>query len=432
MAKRGTTSLTSCRGTVAPWAPNPDGIVWTLAVKGGVVYVGGGFGTIGGRRRNLIAAVDSRTGVVTDWNPQANTADPGNYGPFVRSIAIHGHTVYVGGLFTHFGADLRSNLAALDLRTARPTPWNPTVGGIVNTVAVDERFVYVGGSLWSVGGELRNGLAAIDVRSGALTPWNLHPVRPDFPWYQPPIVSALALRGGVLYAAGCFEKIGGQLRHGLAAIDASTGALLPWAPDPEGGSPYTYLNTLLVVGSSVYVGGNFTSVGGAERNELAEVDARTGAATSWNPRPNSEVWALAYDDESIYAGGYFTSLGNWQRRSCLAALDATTGELTSWDAHLAGYQVHALAVRGSTLYVGGDFSEVSGLGRSYLGGLRSGNRESGAMDTACRRAGVVSRAFRLCALRGGPVRLHRWTGAAPHRGDSADRWYRDGVGSECG
>ncbi|MBI5710255.1 MAG: T9SS type A sorting domain-containing protein [Candidatus Eisenbacteria bacterium] len=353
-------------GTVASWAPNPNGVVWALAVKGGVVYVGGGFGTIGNRRRNLIAAVDGRTGRATDWDPQADTADPGNYGLFVRSIAIHGHTVYIGGRFTHLGAEQRSNLAALDLRTARPTPWNPTVGGIVHAIAADERYVYIGGHVWSVGGQLRNGLAAVDARSGALASWDLHPARPNFPWYQPPIVSALALRGGVLYAAGCFEKIGGQVRHGLAAIDALTGALLPWAPDPAGGSPYTYLNTLLVVGSSVYIGGNFKSAGGAERNCLAEVDARTGLATSWNPRPNSEVWALAADDESIYAGGYFTFLGTWQRRPCLAALDATTGELKSWDAHLAGYQVHALTVRGSTLYVGGDFSEVGGLGRSYL------------------------------------------------------------------
>lgn len=353
-------------GRVAPWAPNPDGIVWALAVKGGVVYAGGGFGTIGNRRRNLVAALDGRTGRVTDWDPQADTAVPNDYVVFVRSIAIHGTTVYIGGQFTHMGSEQRRNLAALDMRTARVTPWNPTIGGIVHAIAVDERFVYVGGHVWSVAGQLRNGLAAIDVRTGALESWDLHPVRPDFPWYQPPIVSALALRGGVLYAAGCFETIGGQVRHGLAAINTSTGALLPWAPGPAGGSPYTYVNTLLVVGSSVYIGGNFTSVGGAERNKLAEVDARTGAATAWNPRPNSEVWALASDDESIYTGGYFTSLGNWRRRTCLAALDATTGELTSWDARLAGYQVQVLAVRGSTLYVGGDFSEVGGLGRSYL------------------------------------------------------------------
>lgn len=354
-------------GAVAAWAPNPDGIVWALAVKGGVVYAGGGFGMIGNRRRNLIAAVDARTGRVTEWDAHADTAIPNDYVVFVRAIVLRGNTIYVGGRFTHLGAEQRSNLAALDVRTALPTPWNPTVGGIVHAIAVDERFVYVGGNLWSVAGQLRNGLAAIDVRTGALDPWDLHPVRPNFPRYTtPPIVSTLAWRGNVLYAAGCFETIGGQARHGLAAVDATSGALLPWAPDPAGGPPYTHVNTLLIVGASIYIGGNFTSVGGAERSMLAEVDARTGAATPWNPRPNSEVWALASNDGSIYAGGYFTSVGDWERRTCLAALDATTGELTSWDARLAGYQVQALTVHGSTLYVGGDFSEVGGLGRSYL------------------------------------------------------------------
>ncbi len=357
-------------GTVAQWAPNPDGTVWALAAKEGALYVGGSFGTIGGQRRNLFAAIDGRTGRVTDWDLQADTATPGIYGLLVRSMAIHGNTLYIGGGFTHLGAEQRGNLAAVDLRTGRPTPWNPMVDGMVYAIAVDERHVYVGGydggQVWRVGGERRSGLAAIDVRSGALAAWDLHPERPSDPYFYEPAVSALALQGGVLYAAGCFVTIGGEVRNGLAAIDASSGALLPWAPNPAGGSLYPNLESLLVDGSSVYIGGYFSSVGGAERNCLAEVDARTGLATPWNPRPNTDVLALATDGESIYAGGYFTFLGNWQRRSCLAALDATTGELKSWDFHLAGYQVCALTVRGSTLYVGGDFSEVGGLGRSYL------------------------------------------------------------------
>jgi len=64
-------------------------------------------------------------------------------------------------------------------------------------------------------------------------------------------------------------------------------------------------HTIAVSGSTVYVGGGFTSVGGQARNRLAALDASTGNATSWNPNADSWVNALAVSGSTVYVGGEF-------------------------------------------------------------------------------------------------------------------------------
>ncbi|GIW09479.1 MAG: hypothetical protein KatS3mg061_0536 [Dehalococcoidia bacterium] len=72
---------------------------------------------------------------------------------------------------------------------------------------------------------------------------------------------------------------------------------------------------LAVSGSTVYVGGLFTSVGGQARNYLAALDAATGNVTSWNPNANGSVYALAVSGSTVYVGGDFTSVGGQARNS---------------------------------------------------------------------------------------------------------------------
>ena len=70
-------------------------------------------------------------------------------------------------------------------------------------------------------------------------------------------VNALALYGGTLFVGGGFFALDGQLRSGLAAVDAATGTLAAWNPAPNGG-----IETMAVAGNTLYVGGSFKSIGG--------------------------------------------------------------------------------------------------------------------------------------------------------------------------
>jgi hypothetical protein len=62
--------------------------------------------------------------------------------------------------------------------------------------------------------------------------------------------------------AAAFTSIGGENRHGLAAIDI-TGAATTWNPNPDTGAV-----ALAVIGHTIYAAGPFTFDGGADRKRI--------------------------------------------------------------------------------------------------------------------------------------------------------------------
>jgi predicted small secreted protein len=324
-------------------------VIKTVVQSGNTLYVGGSFTTIGGQSRNNLAALDAATGSILPWNPNANST--------VYTLAISGSTVYAGGEFTSIGGQSRNYIAVLDAASGSVLPWNPNAwhpvfAPKVHTLAISGSAVYAGGQFTSIGGQSRNNLAALDAASGSILPWN--PNAND-------TVHTLAISGSAVYVGGSFTTIGGQSRNRIAALDATTGNATPWnPPNVSGGSTVTRVNTLAVGGSTVYVGGYFTTIGGQSRNYIAALDAATGSLTPWNPNANGNVYTLAINGDAVYVGGYFTTIGG-QSRNNLAALDAASGSATAWDPNANG-PVLTLAISGSTLYAGGAFTAIGDPG----------------------------------------------------------------------
>ena len=66
-------------------------------------------------------------------------------------------------------------------------------------------------------------------------------------------------------------------------------------------------------------------IGGQTRNSIAALDGATGSATSWNPSAaGGDVYAIAVSGSTVYVGGDFVNIGG-QARSSIAALDGVTG-----------------------------------------------------------------------------------------------------------
>ena len=287
-------------GRVTDWNPDPNGlIVYSLAVKDGVVYAGGDFSRIGGQARTGIAALDAVTGAATSWNAGSNGS--------VSAVVVRGDTVYLGGGFRQIGGQPRRFVASLDASTGLATHWDPNANSDVWAMALNGNTMYLGGSFTSMGPELRKALAAVDATTGALLAWKADANRS---------VNALALSGNTLYVAGVFDTLGGQRRRALAALDASTGSVKDWNPDPSGCqdptypcAPYRPMRAIATLDRTIFVGGDFSRIGGQSRTGLAAVDDSIGAATDWNPGANAIAWSLYVSGSTLYAGGKFSRIG---------------------------------------------------------------------------------------------------------------------------
>lgn len=361
-------------GSVSDWNPSVTGspgyitppAVGALAVRGNRVYVGGAFRAIGGLPRSRLGCVDARTGEVLDWN-DTGPDTLGYVVGYVRALAIHENTVFVGGGFGEIGGQVRNSLAAMDAITGEVRPWLASMHGGVFALAVRADTLYAGGDFIGINFLNRPMLVALDVHTAELLPFDARPSGIYRDYVPQPQVAAMTLVGDTLYVAGNFTQIGGQPQSSVAALDVATGDALAWTapglgPQYDGFAP-PLLETLAVAAGTVYVGGRFWTVGGESRSYAAALDRETGALSAWNPNPDYPVRALAVTGDTVYVGGEFSLVGEWQHRAGLAAIDLTTGALKPWNPNPDGSVVSSVEVGGGRVYVSGGFTNIGGVPR---------------------------------------------------------------------
>lgn len=160
----------------------------------------------------------------------------------------------------------------------------------------------------------------------------------------------MLVHGETLYVGGEFSELGGLVRENLAAVSLS-GNLLGWAPNPGGD-----IHALLDHDDVLYIGGDFNNAdifGEGSRSNVAAFDlANNRALTDWAPEPSHEVNALALLGDHIVLGGGFSQV-NGEARARLAMVDKD-GNLNDVNLDFSS-SVNALATQDGWLYVGGQF-----------------------------------------------------------------------------
>ncbi len=367
------------------WNPNAamgagcqcgDG-VYDIQVVGGTTYLAGNFWSLGGVPRNRVGAVDTTTGIATSWNPHVGDRDNGG-ATTVWSIAVAGTKTMFGGTFKWVGGMRRDHVAAVGPDGVL-TDWAPAVNGPVSSFGVLGDTIYMVGGFSRINGESRQMAAAVKM-DGTLMPWN------PLPSGDRPVMVVTA--PGKVYIGGFFDRVAGEARMGVAALDPITAAVdMNFDGQLDGA-----LDSLAVQGSRLYVGGRFSHVGSVATGSLVALNATTGALdTGWNAGTLDGcpyVFSLAIYGNRLFAGGCFDSITTGAgtiARKYVAAFDTTTGAVDqNWDAHLTGGinmygGVLAIAPTANVVYLGGSGAEVDPAGSETRRGLTAVDATTGAL-----------------------------------------------------
>ncbi len=336
-------------GQRTPWSLDVGGAfseIYTLARDGTTLYLGGNFTSLGSLTRTFAAAIDIAGETPLSWSPAIT-------GFQVSEIVVDADDVFLGGFFTEVGGVARNGLAVVHRTSAVVGAFAPIISGSVDALVVTPTMVFAGGGFQT---PVEN-LAAFDRATGGLAMLLPAPRGGEFQ------VTALAFIGTTLYVGGGFSMVGGQPRHGVAAIDVTTGGVLPWAPTAAGSVVFA----LAATPEGIYIGG---VIDGPRPRHAVRVHPITGVVDlRWDPAPGSLVLAFAVDGARVATAGMFWTYRSVRARG-LVGVDLAADRLIT----LPGITpriafVYAMALRGNTLLVGGAFSTLGGQPRTSLGAV---------------------------------------------------------------
>jgi outer membrane protein assembly factor BamB len=267
-----------------------------LVIRDGVLFVSGL--SRRPRGRTGIVAITANTGLVDSKWGRGLRVDGG------EPMLVWRRHLYVAGTVIQ-GHAFRTGIAALDAATGRfAKGFNapPLVGGEgtgVNALLLSSGVLFVGGKFVRAGNHRVTSLLAMNPGSGRVEPGWVPHLSPCSECIGFAVVYGLAPRQSGIYIAAAARRVDGRRRAGGALVDASTGSVLPWAPQFSG-QP----EEVVLAGDRVYAGGDFTAVDNAPRHEFAALDPTSGQLlASWQPAAATDaVLAMATDGHSVFVG----------------------------------------------------------------------------------------------------------------------------------
>ncbi len=378
------------------------GHVRALEVSGGMVYAGGSFDSAGTEKVMHIAQWNGTT-----WNGMGGGFLNGGLAPNVDVIKVIGSYVYAGGAI----ASSPSNTEPLyNVARWNGSMWLPIgtgADGGVNDILADGDDIYFAGAFqtidgdsgvhvvrwnttsntWSaLGGGLYQGFPGVgsviklhkDGTSifaggyfGSTTNRTLNSIAewkiPEEKWYQMgkgmnTYVYALSYHSPDMYAGGIFTQAGSEVLGKIAKFsDGQWRSLDSGMTSPVGANVYGLASS----NDDLYAVGFIWRASGVDARNIARWNYGTN---TWNALGSGLTGGLFYtytvavSGSNVYVGGDFTTAGGVPA-SRIARWDGTT-----WHALGDGVNgnVRAIAVKGSDVYVGGEFTTAGGITVNYI------------------------------------------------------------------
>ena len=392
----GLATSTSYNTWSGSFASGPNGTVLSILVVGDEVYVGGSFTAVGSLAASRIARFNTTTG---EWSALGEVGD-GVDGD-VYAMAMVDGDLYVGGSFQNI---IRQNITGSTTISGRrfarfnvaSETWS-AVGsagdgfdGTVYEIFVAGKDLYVGGAFTSVtsGGvsSTMNAITRYDTGSDTFTKLGTGAGNG-----ANRTIRAIARDESTLYVGGSetiLNQGGTQITvSSIGKYDLTTGA---WSglPGGSGSGPSGDINSMVVVGDTLYIGGAFTVVNGTIGARcLAGYDLTTNTWSTLNGPGggngfDGDVYELVAIGSRLIISGNFTTSNvggttvatrgvsryNISANTYEALVDTLGGQGVG-----AGSYGDGLAVFGESIFVGGNFTTVGDTRSSSRIGLYTAN-----------------------------------------------------------
>jgi hypothetical protein len=318
-----------------------EGVAWTQVIVRNTVYVGGSFawaraaGLAPGKgriRRYNLLSYNLLTGVLTSFAPVLNGQ--------VRALSVSpdGTRLYVGGDFTTVNGASHLRVAEFLTTTGRLVAgFHPSVNGIVEALAATNTGLYLGGNFTQINRVTRNRVALLARDTAALA---------RFAAVANAEVRALLVtpNRGRLVVGGAFTQIDHVGASGLAAVNLTTGAKLPFAAGNvvKLGSRYSGITSLTTDGTSIFGTGYVYHATVRNLEGMFSANQNTGAINwiedchgdTYSSYPAaSVVYVVGHAHDCTRVGGFPQNATQYHR--ALAFTKAATGRLATNKA--AGY-----------------------------------------------------------------------------------------------
>lgn len=370
----------------AVFNPGADGEVTALVVQpDGRIIVGGRFTRLGGGgtgnvRRNNIGRLNANGTVDMAFDPGRDLQNPDQNRITAIALQPDGRIIVAWDGPDPLG--IRRRVGRLNTDGSIDETFTSAANGTVMALAVQsDGKILIGGSFTMLGSWIEDGLEQLPRHGigrfnadGSLdTSFN--------PGVAGTVVRALAQQGdGRILVGGTFSSIGSggaAPRTNLARLNVNGTVDASFTAGASGG-PTPLVRTFAVVGSSILVGGRFTTLAGTSRRNIGRLLASGALDTSFVPGPgfDSAVEPLptvesvvALPNGQILIGGYQVAVDQTPRH--LARLH-TDGAIDSEFDPAPNGRVNVLARQpDGKVIVGGSFTVVGGEPRYRLARLRA-------------------------------------------------------------
>lgn len=384
---------------------------------GSNVIVGGSFQHIVNNTGTTYHALltDTLTGTVSkSWIPQCGLfgcADTTMYwAADIEVMAINGNTLY-----TYSAGTFDTRITAFNIAGGLSFLWSRyfNMTALADELVATPNAVFIGGerfgdiyllntpndSAQHIEAKIKNAIK-LNAATGAIENWHLDPEA--LTWNE---VFTMVLSGNNLFLGGRFSHVNSLDRKGLYAIKSSTGQVLPYHLNME---HYHDVNAMKIAGDTLYLAGHFDNdiydsiestviaidlntgqqiipntpyvgtaykmeisndyiflagtindtSGGINKSNLLAINRHTGLVENWAPNPDWDVTALHIADNRLYVGGNFTTISG-QSRNGVATYDLNTLSLLNWQSSIGG-NVRAIKSDDSLIYLGGSIQILGG------------------------------------------------------------------------